>query len=296
MKSSIRTGFGRRVVRRMDKFFSSLFNIDQWVIMTARNMDFKSLDWSRLQAVVPPKDRYWADPFVIYREHRYYVFVEEKMYETGRGRIACLTLDESGGLLANEVVLEQPFHLSYPFLFEYLGETYMLPESAQNRTLDLYRCTSFPNHWELERTLMSGPYVVDATLLDHAGRWWLFANIKETGGSSLDSLYLFYADHPLAAHWNPHPRNPIVRDVGLARPAGRIFRQGQDLIRPSQDSSQRYGRAMKFNRILRINEREYLEETVSSFEPPARTKILAAHTFNQGDGLTVIDAVVRRSK
>ncbi len=289
-------GFGRRVIRRMDKFISSLFNIDQWVIMAARDMEFKSLSWAGLQSLVPPKDRYWADPFVVARENRYYVFVEEKIYATGRGRIACLTLDRECNLLSSEVVLEQPYHLSYPFLFEYLGEIYMLPETAQNRTLDLYRCTSFPEHWELERTLMSGVYAVDATLLDYGGRWWLFTNIKENGGSSLDSLYLFYAAHPLAAHWNPHPHNPIVKDISCARPAGRIFRHGQDLIRPAQDSSRRYGRALKFKRILRLNEKDYVEETVSSFEPPARSKILAAHTFNQGGGLTVIDAVVRRGK
>jgi hypothetical protein len=283
------------MVRRFNKNLSALFFIDQWVIMTGRDLDYGSLDWSAFRPLIPEKDRYWADPCVVQRADRYHVFIEEKLYATGRGRIVCLTLDLQGNLLSDQLVLERPYHLSYPFIFEYRGETYMLPETAANRTLELYRSTRFPDQWQLAKTLMSNIYAVDATLLEHNNKWWLFANIRAGGASSLDALHLFYADDLQAEKWTPHPRNPVVRDIRSARPAGRIFRRDGVLIRPSQDSSRRYGYALKFNRILKLDEFDYEEMTEAEFRPQGEN-ILATHTFNQAGELTVIDAVLRRPK
>ena len=290
-----RPAFIQRVLRKFDKTLLSFFFLDQWVIMTGKNISHDSLEWLALRPLLPDKDRYWADPFIIEKDHRYYVFIEEKILAAGLGRIACLTLDEDGGLLSNQVILERPYHLSYPFIFEYQDEMYMLPETAANRTLELYRCLHFPDQWQFAKTLMTDIYFVDATLLEYDKKWWLFANIKEGGGSSLDALHLFYADNPLADEWTAHPLNPIIKDIRSARPAGRIFTRDGKLIRPSQDSSRRYGFALKFNCIEKLNEVEYKETSVSSFFPKGG-KILATHTFNQAGDLTVIDAVIRRIK
>ena len=290
-----RPSFFKRAARRLDKTLSSLFYIDQWVIMTTKGGSFDSLEWSALQALVPERDRYWGDPFVLAREDRFFVFIEEKIYATGLGRIACLTLDRQGRLISNQVVLERSYHLSYPFLFEERGEIYMIPETAGNRSIELYRCTHFPDRWEFVKTLMKDIYAVDATLLRHENKYWLFANVKEKGGSSLDALHLFYADSPFTDQWTPHRSNPVVKDIRSARPAGKLFIQAGRLIRPSQDSSRRYGYALRFNHILKLNENDYAEEPVSTFTPPGG-RMLATHTFNQAGGLTVLDAVIRRAK
>ena len=136
---------------------------------------------------------------------------------------------------------------------------------------------------------------VDATLLQHHGRFWLFANVREPGVSSLNALYLFWAQSRLADVWTPHPRNPVVQDIGSARPAGNIFLQDGHLIRPAQDSSRRYGGSLRFNRITALTEEDYREETVAVFAPDGG-KVRATHTFNQAGGLTVVDAVVRTPK
>ena len=290
-----RSSFFQRVFRKVNKTFLSFFFLDQWVVMLGKNVSHDSLEWPVLRPLVPDKDRYWADPFIVEKNNCYYVFIEEKILATGLGRIVCLTLDENGGLVSNQVVLERPYHLSYPFIFEYQNEIYMLPETASNRTLELYRCQHFPDQWQFVKTMMANIYAVDATLLEHGKKWWLFANVKEEGGSSLDSLHLFYADDPLADKWMAHPLNPVVRDIRSARPAGRIFSLDGKLIRPSQDSSRRYGFALKFNRIDKLSEQEYEEKTVTSFSPHGG-KILATHTFNKAGDFTVVDAILRRRK
>lgn len=285
----------QRLSRKLDKTFASLFYIDQWVILSARAAPYNGLRWADFRPIIPDKDRYWGDPFVVQRGPEYYAFIEEKIYATGRGRIACLTLDADGRLISRQVVLERDYHLSYPFVFEQDGQSYMIPESAEQGTVELYRCLHFPHRWEFVRTLLTGIYAVDATHLVHAGRHWLFANVREPGGSSLNSLHLFSADSLEAASWTPHPRNPIVQDIRWARPAGRIFTDRGSLIRPAQDSSRRYGYALRFNRITKLTESDYQEIPEVSFEPQGG-KVLATHTFNRAGDLTVIDAVIRRRK
>jgi hypothetical protein len=187
----------------------------------------------------------------------------------------------------------RPYHLSYPFIFEHRGEYYMIPETAQNRTIESYRCTRFPDQWEFYKTLMPNVLAVDATLFEYALRWWMFVNIASKGGSTWDELHLFYADDPLSNIWTPHPMNPIVSDVRCARPAGRIFRREGDLLRPSQDSSLRYGYAINFNRITKLTIHEYEEELFERIEPPNRD-ILAVHTYNRSDYMFVVDALIKR--
>jgi hypothetical protein len=291
----IRPPWHQRLVRKLDKTLASMFYIDQWVIMTAKGMPYDLLRWRDLTPLTPDRDRYWGDPFLIQRDERYYVFVEEKLYATGRGRIACLTLDPAGMLLTHQVVLEREYHLSYPFVFDYAGDLFMMPETAGNRTIELYRCTRFPDQWEPAAVLMRDVYAVDATLVEHEGRCWMFANVKDPGGSSLNALHLFWASSPLDQSWTAHPLNPVVLDIASSRPAGKLFRKDGELIRPSQDSSRRYGGALKFNRVLELGETAYREETIAEFAPRGG-RIRATHTFNQAAGLTVIDAVIRRPK
>ncbi len=287
--------FLQRLSRKLDKSLAGLFFIDQWVIMSAPRARYDALRWADFRPIIPEKDRYWGDPFILQRGSNYHVFVEEKIYATGRGRIACLTLDAEGRLLANQVVLERDYHLSYPFIFDQDGETFMMPETAEQRTLELYRCVRFPDQWQFVKTLLAGIYAVDATLLAHAGRQWIFTNVREAGGSSLNSLSLFSAESLLAEAWKPHPRNPVVQDIRSARPAGRIFTHEGKLIRPAQDSSRRYGYGLRFKRITRLTESEYEEVPDALFEPPGG-RLLATHTFNQAGEMTVIDAVMRRRK
>lgn len=285
----------QRLSRKLDKTLAAPFFIDQWIILAGTGLSYRNLDWRSLRPIIPPKDRYWGDPFVVHRGECYYVFIEEKPYATRLGRIACLALDRQGSLLSQQVVLERPYHLSYPFLFEHGGELFMIPESAAQRTVELYRCTHFPDRWEFVKNLLTDIYAVDTTHLEAGGRHWLFANVKAPGGSSLDALHLFSASDLFSDDWQPHPRNPVVTDIRSARPGGRIFLQDGSLIRPSQDSSWRYGYALKFKRITALNETDYAEGFAGGFTP-AGSHYLATHTFNQADNMVVVDAVLRRRK
>jgi hypothetical protein len=288
---------GSQVSRFVTKKIRKRFYRDQWLLMLAQSIEAIETNWDAFQPLYPSMDCLWADPFVIEGDGRYYVFIEELPYETKRGRIACMILDAEGTVVENRPILEKPYHLSYPFIFEY-GETlYMIPETGANKTIDVYRCVSFPFEWEYYKTLMDGTEAKDATLLEHDRKWWLFTTVREHAqGSTWDQLSIFWADAPLSEMWTPHPMNPVVVDVRTARPAGKIFSHNGNLIRPSQDCSVRYGYALNFNRITKLSESEYEEELENRLEPPKDTNILATHTYNKAGGLTIIDVTVRRRK
>lgn len=282
-----------RFARLREKLLSYFF-FEQWILLIANGTNIESVSWDHFKPLMPPSDRIWADPFVWKHENGYYIFYEERLYSSDRGHIACITLNGELKPVSNCRVLERPYHLSYPFIFEYQDQIYMIPETEKNRTVELYRCTCFPNHWEFVKTLLTDIRAIDATLLEANGRWWLFTTIKEK--NSWDILHLYSADHPLSEEWIPHPCNPIVKDIHSARPAGRIFSYNGDIIRPSQDCSVRYGYAINFNRICVLNELEYKENAEWFLKPSEEMNIFGTHTWNEAGGLTTIDAFVRRKK
>jgi len=270
--------------------------LEQWVLMFDLGDRLRGT-FRRFRRIVPPRDRFWADPHIVYKDGRYYIFIEEFLYRQGRAHIAVLVMDEAGNYSPPVKVLEKPYHLSYPFVFEWQGACYMVPESSANRTIEAYRCTSFPDRWEPHATLMQGVQAMDATLFPHGGKWWLFANMAgNEGASTWDELFLFHADNPLSQRWTPHPLNPIVSDVQRSRPAGPLFTHGGNLYRPSQDSSRRYGYGLRMNQVLVLNETDYQEKEVAFIEPKWAPDVRGVHTFGHQGRLTVIDAVVKRRR
>jgi hypothetical protein len=243
----------------------------------------------RFRELLPPKDRLWADPFPALHEGHHWILFEERI-SAGPGRIAAVEVGPSGVIGTPIPVLERPYHLSYPFIFEWDGATYMIPETEENRTVELYRAEDFPTRWTLDRVLLSDLRAVDATLAQIDGRWWMFVNIAESEEAPLDDeLHLYSADSPLGP-WLAHPWNPVKSDVRSARPAGRPFRFRGAWYRPSQDCSGRYGAAVVVNRITRLDETAYTETEVGRLLPAWRPNLVGTHTLNAGGGLTVIDA------
>ena len=185
-------------------------------------------------------------------------------------------------------MLVQPYHLSYPFVFRHEGDIFMIPESCENRTVELYRSTRFPTEWALEEVLFRDLFAADATLFEDSGRIWLFVTLAEPGASTSEELHLYFSDR-LPGQWEPHANNPVVSDVRSARPAGRIFRNRGQLIRPAQDCSSAYGGAIVFNRIERLTRDEYREREVARLEPTWFPGISATHTYNFTNAVEVID-------
>jgi hypothetical protein len=256
-----------------------------------RKTDIFPANLNKFESLKPKKDRFWADPFVISRDNKYYLFIEELIFKTNKGHISVIELDEKGKLLRNDIIIEKPYHMSYPFVFEWNDTYYLVPETGNNKTIDLYKCTHFPLKWNFEMNLMENVSAKDSTLFYYHDKWWLFTAINEMSNSpNHDELFLFYSSELLTTKWIAHPCNPIISDIKTARPAGKIFIHDNKIYRPSQDCSGRYGRAFNLCQIITLTETAYEEILVSKVEANWNKKLKGTHTFNFDQKFTIIDA------
>lgn len=197
-----------------------------------------------------------ADPFMIKVQEVWHMFFEV-MGKTGKGQIGWATSLNARHWEYQRIVLAEPFHLSYPYVFEWQSEYYMIPESHQTRSVRLYRAARFPEEWIFVKTLVSGLPFSDSSIFRYEQRWWLFT---ETGSDyRCDTLRLFYADE-LWGPWLEHPSSPIVEgNPHTARPAGRVLALPDRIIRYAQDCFPVYGTQVRAYEITTLNPATYQE-------------------------------------
>jgi hypothetical protein len=288
---------------KMAKFLGRLFYVSiasrisarvsgsqpQWFLAIRKRDSAHSFDDATgYKLMLPPKDRFYADPFLLEKDGKTFLFFEDLRYSEGRALISCCELDSKGKPGPVMEVLRRPYHLSYPFLFEEGGEIYMIPESKENLTVELYRATSFPTEWALESVLLSEIHAVDATIEKLDGKYWMFVGISNGRYSNCDELGIYFSD-ALKGPWTPHPANPVISDVRRARSAGAFFRDQGRLIRPSQDCARAYGYAIVFSEIVKLTETEYEERPVTRLDPGWLKHNLGTHTYTRTERFEVID-------
>ncbi|MHC1733009.1 MAG: hypothetical protein AB9888_13405 [Bacteroidales bacterium] len=271
-------------------FHTDAFN---WQLRTKiiRDSDSGEYDFSAFRTIISPRKLFWADPFIIAEDNHYYVFVEEFIYKTNKAHLSVLKLDGEGQLIRSEKIIERPYHLSYPFVFRIDGIYYMIPETNQNKKIELYKCCEFPYVWKFEKYIMENVSATDTTLFHYENKWWLFTTIDQTGGVSSCSteLFLFYSDDPIIGRWVSHPLNPVVSDESRARCAGELFIENGKIFRPSQDCSMRYGRGLNINHVTKLNEQDYKEVLIMEIKPDFDIGLKGIHTMNRDRNMIIID-------
>ena len=282
---------GRRIYRRTRSLFLS--EQTQWFIACrARTSSLTALtDQTNFKSILPPRGRFYADPFLFKRNEKTFVFFENFDFSKNRAAISFAELQKDGRLGRVRTAIEKDYHLSYPFLFEYNGHVYIMPESRGHKTIELYRAIDFPQDWVFVRNIAANVLAVDPTIFQQEGKLWLLANIAVPGASTFDELHLFHSN-TLEGDWTPHPKNPVVSDVRRSRPAGALFFESGKLIRPSQDCSLRYGGAMTFNEVQVLSETEYREIPFARIEPHWFPRSLCTHTYNRTAEFEVLDGMV----
>jgi len=266
----------------------------QWMLMYDLRDQISTSFW-RFKKILPPKDRFWTDPHICFKDDTYYIFIEECIYKQNKGHISVIEMQQSGKYSDPVLVLDEPFHLSYPHVFDHNGTFYMIPETSQANSINLYQCTDFPTTWKHQATLMDSVNAVDSTILFHKNKWWLFTNISEPKGTfNYNELFLFYSDNLMSNNWHSHPMNPVLSDVKRARSAGKIFEQQGILYRPSQCGVPLYGYGVKLNEIVTLTENDYREREIAFIEPKWDKKVQGVHTFCHENRLTMIDGYYDR--
>lgn len=199
-----------------------------------------------------------ADPFGVRYEGRHYLFfeVEVKTAKEYKGNIAVASSENGETWQYEKVILNEPFHLSYPYVFIHENQFYLIPESRQSRQIRLYRAVSFPFHWELDTILLKGKRFADNCLFFYNDIWWLFT---DSGNSTLRLYFSSYLKGP----YKQHRKSPIrKKDPHYARPAGRVILYQNNPIRFAQDSFPIYGSKVWGFKINTLTTKDYQEELI----------------------------------
>ncbi len=181
-----------------------------------------------------------ADPFMLRVEGCWYMFFEVMNKRSRKGEIGLATSEDALNWRYQQIVLAEPFHLSYPYVFEWDNSFYMIPESHKSKSVQLYRADDFPAAWSKIADVITGEEFVDASIFRRGDRWWLMADLASPPFYA-GTLRLFSADD-LIGPWHEHPESPVVgEDPHTARPGGRVVAFDDRLIRYTQDCSPIYG-------------------------------------------------------
>jgi hypothetical protein len=269
-------------------FFSPHWQIG-WRFVTDKDVwDNLGLQGQTWKVLPDPGFRFFADPFPITWRGRTYLLFEDFNHRLQKGIISAVLFDSNGPAGPVIPILEESWHLSYPFVIEHRDELWMVPESSQGRCIPLYRADPFPTRWIREGNLLADVEASDATIVKHAERFWMLAVTRDRCGSLSDMLSIFMADD-LLGRWTPHKGNPIVIDRRCARPAGNVISRHGRLWRPVQDCRGGYGAGLGLAEITQLDEDGFAQKVHKYLRPTADWPGRRLHTLNRSGTLECID-------
>lgn len=283
----------RKIGRRTAEFLLEKARLRprMWLLKHGHG-DPSDADLEAAKEILPPRNRFWADPFLFEHEGASFVFYEDYDYRTRRGVISVARL-EGGDFKPLGTALATNYHLSYPFVFRRGEEIFMLPETNQIHRIEIWRCRSFPLEWELHATALEGIRSADSVIATVDGATWLFTNIaSDATGDHCTELYIYRIDGPDLNHVEPHKANPVVIDSRYARSGGRVFQHEGVLIRSAQDNSHgAYGYGVRLMRIEELTLEVY-RETVFRDLASGTGRYCGAHHIDFQGGAYIMDACV----
>lgn len=141
---------------------------------------------------------------------KWFIFFEvknkDKNLRRGSGQIGCAVSEDRG---QSWTYLQIVFklnpkhykwqHLSYPFVFGYKNDHYMLPQQWGPCTLFRASDDTFPTGWEEVATLSPHHYI-DPNLVYYHGQWWLIGFLSFSHAHFLHVSYSKIPDDPLGPY------------------------------------------------------------------------------------------------
>lgn len=236
----------------------------------------------------PPPGRFFADPFAIDVDGRTFIFFED--YDGVKGTISCV--EWGSGAPAGDIfpVLEHPWHLSYPYLFEHEGRIFAVPEESATGEISLYEVSRHDLSWEKRAVLLRDISAVDCSLFFFGSCWWMLASVD-------NQLHVFWSE-ALEQGWRPHVQNPITPKSARFRPAGRPFFWGGRLFRPAQNGRRTYGGSLLLLELTSLTTAEFRERCVCELLPEEDWPYPeGVHTLNwtRNQSLAVFDGKIFRA-
>ncbi len=236
--------------------------------------------------IMPTKSHGFADPFPFKYHDKHYIFVEIMDKYTERGSIGVCCIED--GCKITEIIREE-FHMSYPNVFEFWGDIYMIPETYQAEQIRLYKCLEFPYKWKLESVLISGLKVVDFSFYMNGEQ--MYGMAYDIGADEWKNRYLKCDVN----NWKMHEIFPERIAMIDKRPGGNFIFDEKNLFIPVQECGKCYGEYLHFISVKEFNEEKIVEEEVFQVKAKdikTKRKFIyfdRVHTYNKVGNFETVD-------
>ena len=243
--------------------------------------------------LINSKKKFLADPFLFKKDNKTFCFAEEYDFKTKKGHIVCMKY-KNHIFHDKKIILDEKFHLSFPYIFNYAGNIYMCPDTSEISEIRLYKCISFPLKWKFHKTLIKNIKAVDSMIFKKNKIWWLLTNIdRSLSGDFTHDLSIFFSrNSPLSNKWYTHPSNPIKINSLNSRNGGLILNKNK-LFRISQKQGfDNYGEEINFQQIKSITTKKYIEKETNNKQFEKIKKILKnknIHHISKLDNKIILD-------
>lgn len=207
---------------------------------------------------------YQADSFLFVKGDELFLFYELQHWDDP-GVIAMVKTSDLKTWTQPIVVLRQPYHLSFPYVFEDNGRIYMVPESQESDAIHLFcadndELTSFSKVRTLLHQKRTGGIHYnynDSHIYFRDGLYYLFTSYQK------DWMYyqeLYVTNDLLNGEFHRHPQSPICVNNEYGRNGGSLIDFNGKLLRVTQDCHADYGDNVSLMEITKINESDYEEK------------------------------------
>lgn len=238
-----------------------------------------------------------ADTLLFEESGEHYLFVEQYDKKKDKGAIGYYTI-ENGIPVSKGVIIEDSYHMSYPFVFKHEGIIYMIPESSANSTVDLYVAVEFPSKWQLKKHLIENDKYVDSTVWEQNGQYYVLTYKKRANSQSGKTEWVLAVIRLNMESLSMEQISEKTYGTNVGRPAGHLFMRDGVLIRPAQDCSKKYGESIILYAVDSLNsDGEYAEhetERISLQQLNTDKRVDRFHTYSRDSKYEVIDAYMEK--
>lgn len=234
--------------------------------------------------------RFFADPFIFKcPKGNLNLIYEDFDNNDNYGRICLSTFNKNLEFLSTIQLLDIKSHLSYPFVYREKDVIKVIPEASKSGNVCCYDFDFESNSLINKSNIIPDLPLLDSTILFFNNKYWLFST--QLGLFSNSQLFIYYSDN-FDGPFTAHKKNPFKNNVDGTRPAGDFIKYNNELYRPTQNSSEGYGRSISINKIILLDENDFVEEFCFKINPPSDLNYCKGiHTLNFTDEYLVIDGL-----
>lgn len=278
-----------------ERLIKKLLGFDEIYTVALRSCENRKLYQGNVEKTFFPIEyskKYWyADPLIFTWKGIDYLFVEEYDRKKAKGQIAFAVLDGKRKNLKFNTIINEPYHMSFPMVFEWKEKLLMIPETSENRSINIYTAKNISGEWELLNSIKTDQLLVDTIIVEKNDDYLLLLSSEVNPINSLEVRYqkykLFYRN-----------LNELIPEVEFNkcqkfnlkdRNAGVLINEDNERIIPMQTSSSiDYGVSLSFKKNLSFSCLDITAEDVK-VEGLNKKNIIGIHTYSKGSRFEAID-------